>query len=73
MGYLAIWWLSTVHLVHSDNELFHSKGVGQQSVLSSLSVLTDPSLKLTSPRGYDEHRTVSLKDERERRERYVRA
>ena len=36
---LAVWWLSGVHLVASNDELLDSKGVGKESVLSGLSVL----------------------------------
>ena len=43
---LAVWRLSGVHLVNSNNELLDSKCVSQKSVLSGLSVLRNTSLKL---------------------------
>ena len=45
---LAVWWLSRVHLVDSNNKLLDTQGVGQKGVFSSLTILRDTSLKLTS-------------------------
>jgi hypothetical protein len=45
---LAVRRLSGVHLIHTNDELLDTQGVGEQSVLSGLSVLGDTSLKLTS-------------------------
>ncbi len=45
---LAIGRLGGVHLVDTDDQLLDTQGVGEQSVLSSLSVLGDTSLKFTS-------------------------
>ena len=45
---LAVGGLGGVHLVDTNDELLYSKGVGQQSVLSGLSVLGDTGLELTS-------------------------
>ena len=58
---LAVWWLSGVHLVASNDELLDSKGVGKESVLSSLSILGDTSLELSSTGGNDQDTAVSLK------------
>merc|ERR1719264_447339 len=57
---LGVGRLGGVHLVHSNDELLHTQGVGEQSVLSGLSVLGDTSLELSSSRGNDEDTTVSL-------------
>lgn len=40
--------LGGVHLVDSDNELLNTKGVGEKSVLTGLTILGDTSLELTS-------------------------
>merc|ERR1719180_520339 len=40
--------LSGVHLIHSNNQLLHTQGVGQQSMLPGLSILGNASLKLSS-------------------------
>merc|ERR1719244_2453421 len=50
-----------IHLVDSDNQLLHSKGVGQESVFSSLAVLRDTSFKFPGTRGNDQDSTVSLR------------
>jgi len=52
--------LSSVHLVNGDNELLHTEGVCEKSVLTSLAVLGDTSLELTSTGGNDENSAVSL-------------
>merc|ERR1719275_276373 len=57
---LGVGGLGGVHLVDGHNELLHTQGVGQQSMLPGLSVLGDTSLKLSSSRGNDEDTTVSL-------------
>ena len=44
---LAVGGLGGVHLVDTNDELLYSKGVGQQSVLSGLSVLGDTGLELS--------------------------
>ena len=38
---LRVWGLSGVHLVDTNNQLLDTKGVGQESVLTSLAVLGD--------------------------------
>jgi len=47
-GYLAVWRLRGVHLVDTDNQLLDSERECQQRVFTSLSVLRDARLKLTS-------------------------
>ena len=44
---LTVGGLGGVHLVDTNDELLYSKGVGQQSVLSGLSVLGDTGLELS--------------------------
>ena len=44
---LAVRGLGGVHLVTGNNELLHTQGVGEKSMLPSLAVLGDASLKLT--------------------------
>merc|ERR1719282_1692468 len=55
---LAVGRLGGVHLVTGNNELLDTKGVGEESVFSGLSVLGDTSLELSSSRGNDQHTTV---------------
>merc|ERR1719356_2252365 len=57
---LRVGGLGGVHLVDSNDELLHTQGVGEQSVLPGLSVLGDTSLKLSSSGGNDEDTAVSL-------------
>ncbi len=57
---LAVGGLSGVHLVDSNNKLFHSQGVGKQGMLTGLSVLRDTSLELTNTSSDNQHGTVSL-------------
>jgi hypothetical protein len=52
--------LGGVHLVDSDDELLDTEGVGEQGVLTGLTVLGDTSLELTSTGGDDENGAVSL-------------
>lgn len=49
-----------VHFVGADNELFDTKGVSKEGVLSSLTVLGDTSFELTSRRGNDENSNIGL-------------
>jgi len=53
--------LGSVHLVDSDDELFHAEGVGEKSMLTGLAVLGDTSLELTSTGGNDENGAISLR------------
>lgn len=50
---LAVVGFGGVHLVDAYNELLDSQGVGQQGVLSGLSVLGYPSLKLAYTSRHD--------------------
>jgi len=52
--------LGGVHLVDGDNELLDTKGVGEKCVLTSLAILGDTSLELTSTGGNDENGAVGL-------------
>merc|ERR1719516_818494 len=58
---LAVWRLGGVHLVTGDDELLDTQGVGEESVLSGLTVLGDTSLELSSSRGNNQDSTVSLR------------
>jgi hypothetical protein len=55
--------LGGIHLVDRDNQLSYTEGVGQESVLTGLSILGDTSLKLTSSTSNDENGAISLKKE----------
>ena len=57
---ITVWWLSAVHLVYSNDHLFHTKGIGEQGVFSGLSILGNTSLELTSTGSYDQHSTIGL-------------
>tara|TARA_R110002003_G_scaffold20_5_gene1091 strand:- start:1304 stop:2554 length:1251 start_codon:yes stop_codon:yes gene_type:complete len=52
--------LGGVHLVDGDDELLDTESVGEQSVLTSLTILGDTSLELTSTGSDDENSAVSL-------------
>ena len=52
--------LGGVHLVDGNDELLDTKGVGEKGVLTSLAILGDTSLELTSTGGNDENGAVSL-------------
>jgi hypothetical protein len=52
--------LGGVHLVDGNDELLDTEGVGEQSVLTGLSVLGDTSLELTSTGGNDENGAIGL-------------
>ena len=52
--------LGGVHLVDSNNELLDTKSVGEEGVLTSLAILGDTSLELTSTGGNDENGAISL-------------
>jgi hypothetical protein len=49
-----------VHLVDGNDELLHTKGVGEKGVLTSLAILGDTSLELTSTGSNDENSAISL-------------
>ena len=57
---LAVWRLSRVHLVASNDELLDTEGVGEEGVLPGLAILGDASLELTGAGGDDENSAVSL-------------
>merc|ERR1719495_2106487 len=57
---LGVGGLGRVHLVDGDDQLLDTEGVGEQGVLSGLSVLGNTSLELASSGGDDEHTAVSL-------------
>merc|ERR1719400_1488365 len=57
---LRVWGLGGVHLVDGDDQLLDAEGVGEQGVLSGLSILGDTSLELASSGGDNEHTAVSL-------------
>jgi len=52
--------LGGVHLVDGNNELSDTKSESEESVLTSLAILGDTSLELTSTSGNDENGAVSL-------------
>ena len=52
--------LGGVHLVDGDDEVLDTQGVGEQSVLTSLAILGDTSLELTSTGGNDENGAIGL-------------
>lgn len=51
---------SSVHLVDGNNELLDTKGIGEQGVFTSLAILGNTSLELTSTGGNDENGAVGL-------------
>ena len=52
--------LGGVHLVDGDDELTHTEGEGEQSVLTGLAILGDTSLELTPTTSNDKDSTISL-------------
>jgi hypothetical protein len=52
--------LGGVHLVDGNDELLDTEGVGEESVLTSLAILGDTSLELTSTGGNDEDSAIGL-------------
>lgn len=52
--------LGGVHLVDGDDQLLDTKSVGKKSVLTSLTILGDTGLELTSTSGNDENGAISL-------------
>jgi len=52
--------LGGVHLVDGNDELLDSKGVGEEGVLTSLAILGDTSLELTSTGSDNENSAISL-------------
>jgi len=52
--------LGGVHLVDGNDELLDTEGIGEESVLTSLAILGDTSLELTSTGSNDENSAISL-------------
>merc|ERR1719452_423497 len=52
--------LSAVHLVDSNHHLLHTQSKAQQNMLTSLAILRDTSLKLSSTSSNNQHSTISL-------------
>ena len=52
--------LGGVHLVDSDDQLLDTKSVGEESVLTGLTILGDTSFEFTSTGGDDENGAISL-------------
>ena len=52
--------LGGVHLVDGNDELLDTESVGEESVLTSLAILGDTSLELTSTGSNDENSAISL-------------
>lgn len=52
--------VGSVHLVDGNDELLDTQGVGEQSVLTSLAILGDTSLELTSTGSDDQDSAISL-------------
>ena len=53
-------YLSGVHLIDGNDELPHTEGESEESVLAGLTILGDTSLELTSTTSNDENGAVSL-------------
>merc|ERR1712158_141249 len=62
---LAVWGLSGVHLVNSDDELLDTQRVGEKGVLTCLAVLGDTGLELTDTGGDDQDGTIGLRCSRD--------
>jgi len=58
---LAVFWLSVVHLVDSDDELLDTEGESEESVFSGLTVLSDTSFELTNTSSDDEDGAIGLR------------
>jgi len=57
---LGVLWLGVVHLVDTNDQLFDTKGEGEESVFSGLAVLGNTSLELTNTGGDDEDGAIGL-------------
>ena len=60
MTKLPVWWFSGVHLVDTNDQLLDTKGEGQESVFSGLTILGDTSFEFTNTSGDDEDSAISL-------------
>jgi len=58
---LGVLWLGVVHLVDTNDQLFDTKGEGEESVFSGLAVLGNTSLELTNTGGDDEDGAIGLR------------
>ena len=58
---LAVWGLSGVHLVDTDDQLLDTQGVGEKGVLAGLSVLGDTGFEFTDTTSDDQDGAISLK------------
>ena len=56
----GVGWLGGVHLVDADNQLLDTQGVGQEGVLTGLTVLGDTGLELTHTSSDNQYTTISL-------------
>ena len=61
MSELPVWWFSGVHLVDTNDQLLDTKGEGQESVFSGLTILGDTSFEFTNTSGDDEDSAISLR------------
>lgn len=61
---LAVGWLSGIHLVDTNNQLFYTQGVSQKGMLSGLPILGNTSLELTNTSSNDQDSTISLQKEK---------
>ena len=57
---LRVGWLGGVHLVDADDQLLDTQSVGEESVLTGLTVLGDTGLELTSSGSDDQHTAIGL-------------
>ena len=60
MSEIPVWWFSGVHLVDTNDQLLDTKGEGQESVFSGLTILGDTSFEFTNTSGDDEDSAISL-------------
>ena len=60
MRVLPVWWFSGIHLVDTNDQLLDTKGEGQESVFSGLTILGDTSFEFTNTSGDDEDSAISL-------------
>jgi len=58
---LAVFWLSVVHLVDSNDELLDTEGESEESMFSGLTVLSDTSFELTNTSGDNEDGAIGLR------------
>ena len=60
MSELPVWWFSGVHLVDTNDELLDTKGEGQESVFTGLSILGNTGFEFTNTSSNNEDGTISL-------------